>query len=223
MSKLVTHTLDQNFKYHTDKKYIFHWDNILTYLKINNQSKKYLSNYQLRMKLLQLVFWDDTGYIDKEIHNYYKVDLEGTPLTDIIEPDYFTYLVGAFANLTVLYKSMVQFVITANLKNKLDQQKLKQHNTFINTLKLIRNKLLIHPEENNTLIDIYSDMNSCLDFDIFSKSFNLSVYHKGGKKEFNLIESYNKIYLNLLIYFMDIMILNQKNLVQKNFLVKDRL
>ncbi|MGY3703706.1 hypothetical protein BW731_10685 [Vagococcus martis] len=211
LNDLIINLMDNNFKYLTDKKYILHWDGIVTYLQICSNAMMYFETFEIKQALLFNIFDVTDNKLETKIVNDFQIELNEKTLFNALKPDYFTYIVGAFTNLNVLHKYLIQFVKETKLNTYLtDEISFSTYKESIDKLKFIRNKVFIHPEGNNTLIDTYSEIDSIED-DFFNSEIEIKYIHKGEEYSENLIELFISTYYNLLSYFLNILILNNKN------------
>ncbi|MFR7898174.1 hypothetical protein [Turicibacter sanguinis] len=137
---LIIRLLDSNFKYDTAKN-IFPIDNLINYLRVSDNTVLYIRSISLKNEL----------YLDYYFNERLTVERE-----QIFFQDYFTYFVGAYANLQVLFNSMNLFIRENKLKFP------KKLSKKIQEFQYIRNKILIHGDEHFTLMENYieNDINN---------------------------------------------------------------
>lgn len=182
LNYLIINILDNNFQYLTDKKYILYWDGIVNYLQICSNAMTYFETFDIKQALFFEIFIETDNKLGTKIINEFQLNMEENSLFDALKPDYFTYIVGAFTNLTVLHKYLIKFVKETNLNiNLTDEISINKYNKNIDKLKFIRNKVLIHPEGNNILIDNFSELDSIIEDDFFRPNLGLHTFIKVKK------------------------------------------
>ncbi|MTP73982.1 hypothetical protein GMB80_13690 [Turicibacter sanguinis] len=190
---LIIRLLDSNFKYDTAKN-IFPIDNLINYLRVSDNTVLYIRSISLKNEL----------YLDYYFNERLTVERE-----QIFFQDYFTYFVGAYANLQVLFNSMNLFIRENKLKFP------KKLSKKIQEFQYIRNKILIHGDEHFTLMENYieNDINNLQYEGIIDEEINFYYIKDNNVNCIDLATEYISFLTELQLVFIDILIQNNKNLL----------
>jgi len=201
---LIVKLLDGNFSYNTSKN-AFEIDSCINYLNIIYNSTIFTENIHNK-KELYLIFRENDFSLSV-FNESIRMNKE------IAYPDFYTYFTGAYANLGVLYKNLKRLVRVEKLLYK------NNDNSKVDEFIFIRNKLLIHPEENYSLADVYEDnyiaqMNEMdwhhsLEYDEDNRRM-LHFYHKGKKRSVDLANSFLNFVEEICFDFLTILLENDR-------------
>ncbi|MFD1899161.1 hypothetical protein [Enterococcus termitis] len=202
---LVIKIMDANIEYNTSKN-AFEFDSCVNFLYVVYQSTIYVENIHNK-KLLYFNFVDDD-------FNSFTDDLwleeNIRKVSETAFPDFYTYFTGAYANLGVLYKTLKKFVKKMGLTYRDSKNEMIEEFTFI------RNKLLIHPEDNMALADnVYTSISSMNQMDwhqSVDKGLDMTCmfhyFHKGNQHSVDLAANYLQYVQEIIFEFLEILLKN---------------
>lgn len=193
LSGLIIKLLDSNFIYDTSKN-IFPVDNLINYLRVSDNTISFIK-YITSKNNLYLDYW-----CNEEMNNR---------MEQVFFQDYFTYFVGAYANLNVLFNSMNLFIREHKLKFP------KKLSKKIEEFKYIRNKILIHGDEHFTLMENYidNDINDLQYGPITHEEIKFYYIKDSAVHCIDLATEYISFLTELQLVFINILIQNNKNLL----------
>ncbi|MDA3964174.1 hypothetical protein [Enterococcus thailandicus] len=214
---LIIKILDNNFSYDTTDN-VFEFDNCINFLCIIYQSTVYVENIHNK-KEIYFTAREEEGYPNLRFLNK-KIRKK----SEIFFPDFYTYFTGAYSNLNVLYRVLKNFVRKSNLTFD------KSKNEVISEFLFIRNKLLIHPEDNLALADYFDNPIIGMNEMDWLRSLKegedagtiYHYYYKGSKREIDLAKKFLIYTDEILFEFLHILLKNEKTKISDtNFSIKE--
>lgn len=203
---LVIKLIDKNFRYDTTEN-AYEIDSCVNFMYIIYKITVYSENIHNKKELYELLLEDEYSgnvepfyFFNKPLRNY----------SEAAFPDFYTYYTGAYSNLGVLYKVFKNFVKKMNLK-------FSTNNKIIGEFLFIRNKILIHPEDNMILGDnfenFFFEMNK-MDWHLSQEEGEDSkcmfhYYHKGQQYSVDLSKNYLRYVKEILLEFLFVLLENE--------------
>ncbi|MEG0733088.1 MAG: hypothetical protein RR470_11865 [Vagococcus sp.] len=206
---LIIKLLDTNFKYETAEN-AFELDSCVNFMFIIYKSTIYTENIHNK-KELYVNYQESEAYGEVESLGFFDKSLRSA--SEAAYPDFYTYYTGAYSNLGVMYKIFQRFVKKMNLDF------VSTKNETILEFIFIRNKLLIHPEDNMILGDNFEQgllgMNN-MDWNYLSENRQDSrcmyyYFYKGKQNSIDLAGNYLKYVEEILFQFLEILLNNGHN------------
>lgn len=201
LAVLTIDLFDANFSLNISSKLNNTIETITNYILLTIYTLNNIENIEKQEDLIIEDFFDDEQHPVRP----HKVFIE-KPFDD-----YMTYITGCYSNLYVLHNSMKKIIMQQKWNSK---KELSSISDSINTFKIIRNKLLVHPEDNGVLL--YDDDGLVrLSLHSLKKTITINFVNAENKvMEFELASTYKSLLTDFLISFIKILLNN--NLHQIN-------
>ncbi|MCO6183679.1 hypothetical protein AAYR18_03155 [Leuconostoc fallax] len=198
LAVLLIDLLDANFSLNISSKLNNTIETLTNYILLTIYSLNNIENIEKQEDLIVDDFFDD----EQQPVQPHKVFIK-KPFDD-----YMTYITGCYSNLYVLHNSMKKIIMQQKWNGT---KELSSISDSIKTFKIIRNKLLVHPEDNGVLL--YDDDGLVrLSLHSLKKTITINFVNTENEvMEFELASTYKTILTDFLISFIKILLNNNLN------------